>query len=134
MMPMMPPTTTVDSASVTRLSGPFGHLWFSVSAPKHFGHVAIFSRILTHGVVANRAYPRVDALVAGRVGLVSDLFPVPPRVCTERMRERRRTVRAAVRNVVRELPLLGIEVREMADALRDLVIGACGIAAHAETA
>ena len=41
--PMIAPMPTVDIESVSRRSGPCGQRWCSVSAPMHFGHVAIRS-------------------------------------------------------------------------------------------
>jgi len=41
--PITLPTPTVDTASVIRRHARGGHLWFSVSAPMHLGHVAMNS-------------------------------------------------------------------------------------------
>src|SRR5436309_512681 len=86
----------------------------------HFGQVAR-AKILARSVSAG-------------VRFVADLLPVSPRVCAQRMRVHRRTVDAAVGDVVDELAFFRVELCEMTDALGDFVIGARGVAADAEAA
>src|SRR5881275_3160676 len=92
----------------------------------------IAATAIAASIRANAAPARM--LIPARFLLVADLLPVLPRVGAERVRERRRPIDAAVGDVVCELAFLGIEVGEMANPLRDLVIGARGIAADAEAA
>lgn len=50
------------------------------------------------------------------------------------MSEGRRTIRAGINDVVSELAFLRIELCQMANALRNLVVGACSVSADAEAA
>src|SRR5689334_7971202 len=71
--------------------------------------------------------------IAGGRRLLSEFLSVAPRVRTKRMRERRRAVGTGKGDVVGRRAFLGVEAGQVPDALGDFVIGAGGVAAHAET-
>src|SRR4051794_14695040 len=74
------------------------------------------------------------ALISLRLLLVAQLLAVAPGVRAKRMGEHRGPVHRAVGNVVHELPLFRVESGQVADSLRDLVIGARRVAAEPEAA
>src|SRR5690242_1877236 len=73
-------------------------------------------------------------LIARGFGLVADFLPVAPGVRAERVRELRRPIDAAERDVVGELALRRIERGSMPDAFGNFMIGACRVAADAKAA
>src|SRR5207237_4422368 len=79
-----------------------------------------------------RRNPVCRSSVAARRRLVSDLLAIAPGVDAERVGEDRWAVRLAVRDVVRRRAARRIQPRLLPDALRDLVVGARGVAARAE--
>src|SRR5215218_197981 len=90
------------------------------------------SRVLS--MVAWLAIDLVRCLLACAGRFVADLPAVAPGIGAQRMRERRRAVDLGVLNVVDGGPFGRIQACGVANALRDLMVGTRGIAAHAQAA